>query len=306
VATLKVGSFSLSKPLLSLIIALAGFTFAGIVIRLTQQNGVPSIVIASLRLILASAILTPFVIKSYRPEIARLTRKDWLFSVFAGVWIGIHFILVITSVEKTSIMLNQVITNTGPIWVALMEVFFLKVHFGRNVWWGLLIALLGGILIALSHGSDGSAQADDILLGNFLALLGSLAGSVYIISGRVIRQKVSLIPYLWILYGVGGFVTTAIVIISGYTFFGYTLEGYFWVLMVTLIPTLIGHSSFNYALAYMPATLVTLSGQIVTVTATILAFIVFLEAPTFLEVLAGAIIMTGVFIANKREPKSLA
>lgn len=299
-ATLKLTFPNLSKPTISLIVALCGFTFAGIFLRLSQQNGVPSMAIASLRLLFAFALLTPIVMRRYRDELAHLTRRDWAFSTFAGVWIAIHFITIIMSLEKTSIMLNQVIINTGPIWVAMMEMAFLKVRFAKHVWVGLAIALVGGALIALSHSSDGTPQSSEVMLGNALALVGSVAGGIYIIFGRVVRQKMSLLPYLWILYGVGGFFSAGVVLFSGMSLVGYTLEGYFWVLMVTLVPTLVGHSSFNYALAYLPATLVTLTGQVVSVTAAITAFLIFAEAPTPAEVLAGAVIMFGVFIANQR------
>lgn len=269
------------SPLWSLIIAIVAFSFAGVLLRLAQGAGVPSLVIASSRLLLSALIVTPLVLTRHRQELASLARREALLAMGAGTLAGIHFIILIVSLEHTTVLLNQVIINTGPIWVALMEYLFLKTRFKGRIYLSLGIALIGGLLIAASgFSTESEAHGGNITLGNLLALIASVMGAIYLIVGRSVRQRVSLLPYIWIVYGSGGIMAWIVVILSGTPIFGYGLDGYFWILMVTIVPQLIGHSMFNFALGYMPATLVSLSGQVVSFTAGILAFFLFNESPT--------------------------
>jgi drug/metabolite transporter (DMT)-like permease len=290
------------SPLWSLVIAIIAFSFAGVLLRLAQGAGVPSLVIASSRLLLSALIVTPLVLTRYRQEVANLSRREILLAIGAGALAGAHFVSLIISLEHTTVLLNQVIINTGPIWVALMEYFFLKTRFKGSLYISLGIALLGGLLIAASgFSAESEAHGDNIMLGNLLALVASIMGAIYLILGRSVRQKVSLLPYIWIVYGSGGIAALIAVIFSGTPLLGYGLEGYFWILMVTIVPQLIGHSMFNFALGYMPATLVALSGQVISFTAGMLAFFLFNESPTPLELIGSLIIVGGVVLAIRAQ-----
>jgi drug/metabolite transporter (DMT)-like permease len=196
------------------------------------------------------------------------------------------------------------------VWVALLEVFLLKVRFSRMVWLGLAICMIGGSLIFIISALQGAElSGSNIVLGNGLALLGAMFGGVYIIMGRQMRQKVSLVPYLWLMFGVGGLLALAFNLARNIPILGYSPEAEWWLLMVTVFPTLLGHTFFNAALGYLSATLVTLSGQVVTLTATISAFFIFGEIPTVHSLVAGCIIVVGVLIAaagQRRKPKAAA
>jgi len=286
------------SPAWSLVIAITAFSFAGVVLRLAQGAGVPSMVIAASRLLLSALIITPLVLTRHHEELAALSRREIMLASAAGALAGIHFIALISSLEYTTVLLNQVIINTGPIWVALMEYFFLKTRFKRGIYLSLGVALIGGLFIAASgFSAEAESQGSNLMLGNLLALVASIMGAVYMTAGRSLRQKISLMPYIWIVYGSGAIAALTIVFLSGTPMLGYSLEGYFWLLMVAIIPQLIGHSMFNFALGYMPATFVTLSAQVVSFTSAILAFFLFNETPTPLEIIGSMIVISGVTLA---------
>jgi len=71
-------------------------------------------------------------------------------------------------------------------------------------------------------------------------------------------------------------------------------------MLLALVPQLLGHSSLNWALRFMPATLVTIAILGEPVGATILAFIILDEAPTFMQLAGGVLIIGGIFIAFVR------
>ncbi|GAB4515803.1 MAG: DMT family transporter [Anaerolineae bacterium] len=300
-----------NRAFISIGVALVTLTFAAILIRLALDAGMTPAAVAALRLTLASAILTPIVIRRYRGQLMALKRRDYLISLFAGVWMGVHFIMMATAFDLTSILVGQVIVNSGPLWVALMEMTFLKARLSRTVWLGLLVAIVGGLIIGLGgflttppsvqtamveslplHEISGAPRSSSV--GSLFALIGAIAGSIYMTAGRKARAKISLIPYIWLIYTFGALTALLLALASGTSMFGYPLLSYFWVIVLALIPQLIGHSSLNYALGFFPATVVSIATQAITVTSAIIAFFLFAEVPTALDLFGSAIIISGV------------
>ena len=287
----------LAFPWIALLIGIGAGSFAPPFIKLSQQGGLPSPLIAAGRMGLAAIILTPFVLRYHRAELNQLSWRDRLMAMLAGLCLAIHFLFLVIALESTSVLIAIVIMNTAPLWVALLERFFLKERLNRYVWTGLLITISGSVFIAInSSTAPGTAQSSP-LYGAILALGAAISGAGYVTVGRSIRRKISLFPYVWIVFGLGGIIGLIFALLSGIPVMGHPAEGYFWVLMLTLIPQLIGHTGINYALAYLSATLTSLSTQMVTITASVAAFFLFAEVPTMTDIIGSAIIASGVLIA---------
>lgn len=265
--------------------------------KLSQEAGLPSPVIAAGRLGLAALILTPLTLTRYRTELLQLTRRDWLFASIAGVWIVIHFMLIVFALEQTPVMLFMVIINMGPLWTALLERFFLRARLSKLVWIGLFITMIGTTTIAVLSNTADSDTATLTLSALLMTLGASIAGSIYLTIGRSIRKKVSLIPYIWIVFGIGGILGLAYLIVSGTPVTGHPSTGYIWLVMLTLIPQLIGHGGFNYVVGHFTVTLTTIAGQSLTLTAAVAAFFVFGEVPQAPALIGSAIIIPGILLA---------
>jgi drug/metabolite transporter (DMT)-like permease len=76
---------------------------------------------------------------------------------------------------------------------------------------------------------------------------------------------------------------------------------YLWFLLLALIPQLFGHSVFNWALKYLPASFVsvTLLGE--PVGSTILAYFIFQEQPGWLKICGAVLILAGIWLAARGE-----
>ncbi len=106
--------------------------------------------------------------RRYRADLARLQRSDLLLIGASGLLLALHFVLWITSLTYTSVLISIVLVTTSPLWVALFEVVFLRAHLRRGVIVGLAVAFVGGVVIGLV-GSDSSAPGTAPLLGGALA-----------------------------------------------------------------------------------------------------------------------------------------
>jgi drug/metabolite transporter (DMT)-like permease len=138
------------------------------------------------------------------------------------------------------------------------------------------------------------------LLGDLLALMGAWAAAGYILIGRRLRSNLSLVGYIFIVYGMAALVLIGFAKISGAPFFGYTPATYLWFLLLALVPQLLGHSSFNYALGYLSAAYVSISLLGEPIGSTILAFFLLNETPSSVEIIGAILVMIGIYIASRR------
>jgi drug/metabolite transporter (DMT)-like permease len=297
----KVGGTSLPANLIFVLIAgVFAMASSSIFIRYAQAEGVSSIVIGGARLVIASLLLTPFVVSRYWQNVKALSRTDLLWGVASGFCLAVHFAAWISSLEYTSVLVSTVIVTASPIWVAILEFTFLRTRPNRLTLVGLVIAIASGILIALasSTGAETTTEGSGQLTGIILAVIGSVAVASYFVLGRKLRAQLPVIPYIWLVYGCGGIFMTFVILVSGLQVVGFSANAYLWLLCCAIFPQLIGHSSLNYAVGYLPATFVSMITQLEPIGSAVLAFFLFAELPAPLQIVGSALLLFGVMIAS--------
>ena len=283
------------------IIVFSGFAIGAagpILIRLTQQAGMPSLAIVAGRQIISMLFLTPLVLRNHWHEIRALSRHDFLFAALAGIVMAVRFVIMFEAFNNVSILIAGVLNGSGPLWVALMEIVFLKAVFHRNIWLGLFCALAGGIIMAVAGFDGGTSLGNNPLLGTGLALLAAFLSAIYLNVGRSVRHRVSFMAYLWLIFSFATVTAVALMLITNTPFTGYVPEAYGWLVLLTITAQLIAHGAMNYALGFVSATFVSITAQVSSVLSAIGAFLVFGETPTILQVVGSLIIIVGVSIAT--------
>ncbi len=276
-------------------IGVLAVSLASVLIKLAQAEGIPSPVIAASRLTIAALVLTPITFRRYRHEISGLQRNQFVPAVVSGLFLAIHFATWVKSFEYTSVLVGVVLVNTNPLWSAILEVIFLRARLGRWIIIGLVIGIIGSVIVALP--ANGSLQFE-ANAGSILALIGAIAGAVYFVIGRSLQARLSLIPYIWLVYSCAAIFLLILVAITGTPVLGYSVNGYVLLIATALIPQLIGHSSLNFALRFFPASYVGTAAQIEPVLSAIIAFLLFTEIPTSIQIIGSVIILCGVIFAS--------
>ena len=295
---------------IAIFVAILAVSTASIFIRFAQMDGAPSLVIAALRLTFATLLLAPLALSRHWDEIKRLTRTEWLLAVSSGIFLAVHFATWISSLEFTSVASSVVFVSTGPLWVALLSPMLLKEHVSRTAIIGLGLALVGGTIIGLSDacvwdaGLACPALADILqgpaMWGNFLALAGAWTVTGYLIIGRKLRVGMSLIPYIFLAYGIAAIALIIIMFVSGNSPLGFAPQTYGWIFLLAAIPQLIGHSTYNWALRYLPAALVAVTTLGEPIGSAVLAYFILNETPTMAVLFGGAFILTGIYLASRK------
>lgn len=300
-------------PLTGLFLGILAVSTASLFIRFAQSE-VPSLVVAASRMGFATLFLSPFVLFSKTKRDLKWGKETWGLIVLAGVFLGFHFATWITSLEYTSVASSVVLVTTAPLWVALLAPVFLKEQLTRYVLIGLAVSLAGSVIVSLSgncsfasgaltcSGLSGFFQGQHFW-GNLLALAGAFLSCGYLMVGRKVRSRVNLTSYAFFVYLVASVVLIIMVIISGQRVSGYSLPAYGWLLALALVPQLVGHTAFNWALKYLPAAFVSIALLGEPVGSVILAYLFLHEKPVLFEIIGGGLILVGIAISTLRKPQ---
>jgi len=292
-----------------LLIGILAVSTASIFIRFAQKEA-SSLVIAAYRMTLAGLILAPVALPGAVRSMQALKPGQRRLILLSGLFLAFHFGAWITSLEYTSVASSVVLVTTTPLWVAILSPLVLKERIRRETWLGLLIAMAGGVLVgfqescSLEAGKLVCLSPQDFLsgqamLGNALALFGAFMAAGYLVVGRQVRPVLSLFSYTFWVYSISAAFLLLFVAISAEKFTGFSGTTYLWFTLLAVIPQVIGHSSFNWALKYLPAAFVSLALLGEPVGTTILAVIFLKEAPGTGELVGGALILAGIFLASR-------
>jgi drug/metabolite transporter (DMT)-like permease len=112
----------------------------------------------------------------------------------------------------------------------------------------------------------------------------------------------NLVSYTFVVYAIAALVLVTLVIITGETIMGYSKATYLILLGLAIVPQLIGHTSFNWALKYLSAALVSIALLGEPIGTVILSFTFLKEVPTVFEIVGGVLILLGIFIASQKQP----
>ena len=272
---------------------------AAILIRIAQAEGASSMAIAAWRLGVASLILTPIVWHRARAELRSLRAGDLSLALLSGAFLAVHFGSWISSLEHTSVASSTALVTTNPLWVGLASVFFLRERLVFPVALGIGLATFGTVVMFLAEPETSSQRIGNPMLGNTLALIGAISASAYLIIGRSLRARLSLLAYIWLAYSAAAIMLWVTALLRGEGVVGFTPTAYLCMLGLALGPQLLGHTLLNWSVRQVAATLVALSILGEPVGSALLAFLLFGESIGWIQFAAFALILLGIFCAAR-------
>jgi drug/metabolite transporter (DMT)-like permease len=285
-----------------LLAGIISISFAAIFIRFCDD--VPSIMIAAWRLTAASGILLAFF-RLRGHTFKKVTREDFILSCFGGLFLALHFILWITSLKYTSVASSVVLVTTNPIFVGIFSYLFLKEKQHIELIIGIILCLIGSILIAaVDSGFEGLVIVNrKALLGDILALAGAIMASGYLLVGSKVRERLDILTYITIVYTVAAFILIILSLILNIPFTGYRTSSYLYMVLLAILPQLIGHTAFNWALKHIKASMVAITILGEPIGATILAYLFFNESVSIFQIIGVVAIFAAILISSRKGKK---
>ncbi len=269
--------------------AVVTVSFSAIFVRLATA---PALIIAAGRLIIATLIILPPAIVFKKRELRRLGRVEILLAFIGGLFLAGHFYYWIASLQLTTVAHSVLFVSTHPIFVLIASRLFFGEKISPAAFFGSLVALAGIVMIS----GGGFRLAYGGLPGDFMALTGAVMMAGYLLVGRALRPMISTLSYTVIVYGTAALMLTAGALLGGIPFYPYPCTDYLLFAALAVIPTIFGHSIFNWALNRYSATLVSLLFLGEPIGAAVLAWLIFREQPEPFFFPGAALVLAGLAV----------
>lgn len=281
-------------PVLVLTTGVISVSFGSIFARFAES---PALVTSAYRIGIAALLVVPYALKYHRREYLVMSRRDFGLCVVSGFFLALHFAAWISSLDYITVAASVTLVHTIPIWIALFGVTTGIARMSRRMWVSVLLSFLGACVVYYGGVSFGG----EALRGNALAIAGAWAAAAYFLCGREVRQKLGLVPYIALCYGVAAVVLWSVVLVGGYNITGFSNVTWGAFIGSAIVPQILGHSSYNWALGYFSAGFVgiVLLGE--PIVSTVLAYFLFDEMPTMMKFAGGALLLCAIAIAIKEE-----
>jgi len=277
-----------------LIIGLVAISTSPVIAKMLPL--VPATVIAFWRMAIASALLWVYsVFFSYKS----VKSNNSILVYLAGASLAMHFIFWFGALKLTSIANTTVLGIVAPAFTLLIEKLFYGKKIGAFSSIALIIVFIGCVIV---QGSDlGRFSGEG--LGNIMAILSAVFLGIVFLIGSKARQEIGVLTYTKNLFSVSALVLLSCSLLLNNPVFNYSINNYFWLCMLGVVPTLIGHTIFSYSIKYVSPTIITSIPLGEPIIASILAFVLFKEGVSSFVFMGGLIIAVGLVLLIKNNTK---
>ena len=275
------------NPYIPIIIGVISISLSAIFVKLAEAE---SGVLAFYRMLFSVLIMSPLFFLKYKHELKSLNKKDWVFTSVAGIFLAFHFILWFESLNYTSVASSTVLVTLQPIFALAGTYLFFKEKVSIKAISATVVAISGSVLIAWGD----FRVSGDAFYGDVLALIACALITGYFLFGQEVRKRLSLITYTMVVYSVSTIVLFLYVLVVDQSFGPYDSDEWVLFLLLAIVPNLLGHNLFNWAIKYVSTNIISISILFEPIGATILAFIIFGEYLTYTQVLGGIVVIVGI------------
>jgi drug/metabolite transporter (DMT)-like permease len=276
-------------PYIPIIIGVISVSLSAIFVKLANAD---SGVIAFYRMLFSVLIMLPWFIIKYRHEVKQLSKRDWLFSSIAGVFLAFHFILWFESLNYTSVASSTVLVTMQPLFAFIGTYMFFNEKITIKTILAGVITIIGSILISWGDFKLSGAA----FYGDVLALIACALITGYLLFGQDVRQRLSLVTYTMVVYSISTITLFFYILIKGEAFGPYPAIDWIWFLLLALIPNLLGHNLFNWSLKWVSTNVISIAILFEPVGAAILAMLLFDEYLSLTQVVGGIIVILGIML----------
>lgn len=267
-----------------LTIAVFSISWASILVLLSNA---PGIVCAFWRMILSS-IITLFAIYIRSKEVKIVLNIP---IVFSGISLAIHFSFWMESLYKIPIALSTTIVNLHPIFSTLIGSLI-----GEKIKRIHLIGIITAIMGAAIMVKVWEINMEIDYVGILYALIGALSFSIYLSINKVSRRNIDTLTLTMGVYGIGGITTLIYMIINKVNFIVYSQSTWIYIILITIIPMLMGHTLLNYLLRNLGLITVAVSTLGEPIGSTILAYTILKQKVDSTQVLGMMTTLIGILI----------
>ncbi|GIW64609.1 MAG: membrane protein [Patescibacteria group bacterium] len=287
------------NPILALIITNIIWGGASPIFKFALEN-IPPFTLAFIRFFFAGLIFLPIALKNFQ----KINFKRWIeiFLVgFFGIFINITFFFL--GLKKTESINVPIIASSGPVFLYIFSILFLKEKPKLKVFAGMIISLIGVLTIVLYPlFFDGKKILFGEIEGNFFIVLATLGTVIQTLIGKDLLKKVN--PYFVSAFS---FLLSSLLFLifvpselSSWSFSQLTINGWVGIIYGVFFSSAIAYFLYYYGISKLEGQEVGIFTYIDPVVAVIIAYPLLGELPNFWYILGSIFVFGGIYLAENR------
>lgn len=242
-----------------------------------------------------------WVLYIFNTEKKRIQRKDWTkFLMCAVAGIAINQLAFIKGLSLTYSIHASLLLLITPILITFIAAWVLKERLNNNKLIGLALGIGGALVLILAK--DRSGNPGDVLIGDLLIILNAVSYTFYFVLVKPLMLEYNPIAVLRNVFTIGFFIILPFcwTEFSQINWVNFSSKEYFTLGMIVIPGTFCAYLFNMYGIKNLGAAI---SGNYIytqPLFAAALAIGFLGEALSAYKILAGLLIFTGVFLANKQ------
>ncbi len=286
------------QGVLLLMLASAGFAWMVIGAKLAYGDGANVVTLLGVRFTIGASVLWLLAV---RKGVARVpSRRDALLALGLGAFYCVETSFVFTALQRMDASLVELLIFTYPALVVLASIVLRRESPSRRRFAALTIASLGVALVLA-----GSATGGLDPLGAAFALTGSVLYAIYVlgaasVGGRLhpLTLSACVCTGAAVCFGVYGAVAGSLTL-------GMSLAGWGWAASIAFTSTVVALTAYLAGIERLGASRASILATLEPAFACLLAFLVFGDRLTPLQLLGGLLVVSAGLVLQLRPIRSL-
>jgi drug/metabolite transporter (DMT)-like permease len=289
-----------SLRLYSLIVLMVLFWAMNFLIGKVALREIPPLLLGGMRVSLAGALILPVYLWMRRRDPVRMSwsRDELPRFLFLGLMgVAVNQLSFVIGLHNTSVAHSSILMSQTPLFVLLLAGIVGQERVtGRRVA-GMLTAIGGVAVLSVAPAKTSGAS----LFGDAWILMAALSFALFTVFGKQITARHGSVTVNMFAY-VGGAVMLSPLTLwyaRDFSFAQVSVKAWLSFVYMAVFPSLVCYLIFYYALTYIPASRVSAFSYLQPLLATSAAALIFGEPVTAGLVTGGALVLTGVFLAER-------
>ena len=237
----------------------------------------------------------------FKPNRTIFSKKDWITLVLCAIAaIALNQLLFIKGLSLSLPIHSALLTLITPILITLLAVRMLKEKLSVTKLAGLILGISGALL--LIGGREKGAPGDNIVLGDFLVILSSIAYTFYFILVKPLMDRHAPIVVVRWVFTFGFFFTLPLCFreFTEIQWQAFTPKHWFLLFMIVIPGTSLAYIFNVYGIKILSAS--TAGSYIYSqpIFAVIIAMLFLHQKLTLVIIAAGILIFSGVYLSNRK------
>lgn len=265
-------------------------------------TNIPPFTLAFIRFFVAALIFLPFI---WKFNWKSLRVKDWseiLIGSFFGITVNISFFFL--GLQKSESINAPIIASSGPLFLFLLSVIFLREKFRRKVLIGLFFSLIGVLFIVVTPILfDGKTGSDtNAFEGNIMYVVATVSSVIMILVLRNVLRRVNalVVTFIGFMFASLTFLPFMAVELQKWSFSQLNLAGITGIVFGVVFASAIAYFLFCYGIGKIATQEVGIFTYIDPVVAVLIAAPLLNEYPNTYFFIGSFLVFAGIYISEGR------